>query len=86
MTTNTYGLKSLFILIIIFIVTMILAFLSGCLCAAILVYFKNGSFIFGWHEDVLFSIKRGFVVGIPTGVGIWILSRMKQKEEPSSKQ
>ena len=86
MRPNTYGLKSLFILIITFIVTMILAFLSGCLCAAILVYFKNGNFIFGWHEDVFFSIKRGIVVGIPTGVGIWLLSRIKQKEEPSSKK
>ena len=80
MKPNTYGFKSLFILLIIFIVTMTLAFLSGCLCAAILVYFKNGSFIFGWHEDVLFSIKRGIAMGIPTGVGIWLLSKIKEKE------
>ncbi len=85
MTPNTYGLKSLFILLITFIVTMTLAFLSGCLCAATLVYFKNGSFILGWHEDVIFSIKRGIAVGIPTGVGIWLLSKMKEKEDPSSK-
>ncbi|KAB8310064.1 immunity protein [Erwinia endophytica] len=86
MTPNTYGLKSLFILLATFIVTMTLAFLSGCLCAAILVYFKNGSFIFGWHEDVLFSIKRGIVVGIPTAVGIWLLSKMKDKGLPRNSQ
>ncbi|ADP10708.1 hypothetical protein EJP617_10270 [Erwinia sp. Ejp617] len=47
-----------------------------------MVYLKNGSFIFGWQGDVLFSIKRGIAAGIPTGVGIWILSRMKDKKIP----
>ncbi|WP_369012163.1 immunity protein [Erwinia pyrifoliae] len=83
MKPRTYGLKSLLILLVTFVVIMTLAVLSGCLCAAILVYLKNGSFIFGWQGDVLFSIKRG-IAGIPTGVGIWILSRMKDKKTPPS--
>ncbi|WP_168386423.1 immunity protein [Erwinia amylovora] len=82
MKPRTYGLKSLLILLVTFVVIMTIAILFGCLCAAILVYLKNGSFIFGWQEDVLFSIKRGIAAGIPTGAGIWILSRMKDKTPP----
>lgn len=58
MKPRTYGLKSLLILLVTFVVIMTIAILSGCLCAAILVYLKNGSFIFGWQEDVLFQLKE----------------------------
>lgn len=78
MKSKNYGLKSFLILQVIFIIFMTLAILSGCLCAAIIVYLKNGSFIFSWHDDVLFSIKRGGGLGMSTGAGIWILSKFKE--------
>ncbi len=64
--------KSLLILLLFCTIIMIMVVLSGCLCAAILVYLKNETFIFSWHDDVVFSVKKGVVTGIPTGIGIWI--------------
>ncbi|KOY62155.1 hypothetical protein [Photorhabdus heterorhabditis] len=73
--------KSLLILLLFCTIIMIMVVLSGCLCAAILVYLKNETFIFSWHDDVVFSVKKGVVTGIPTGIGIWILSRLKGNRE-----
>ncbi|PQQ22541.1 immunity protein [Photorhabdus luminescens] len=73
--------KSLLILLLFCTIIMIMVVLSGCLCAAILVYLKNETFIFSWHDDVVFSVKKGVVIGIPTGIGIWILSRLKGNRE-----
>ncbi|WP_445497555.1 immunity protein [Photorhabdus sp. SF281] len=74
-------LKSLLILLLSCTIIMIMVVLSGCMCAAILVYLKNETFIFSWHDDVVFSVKKGVVTGIPTGIGIWILSRLKENRE-----
>ncbi len=71
-------LKSLLILLLSCTIIMIMVVLSGCMCAAILVYLKNETFIFSWHNDVVFSVKKGVMTGIPTGIGIWILSRLKE--------
>ncbi|AWK41223.1 immunity protein [Photorhabdus laumondii subsp. laumondii] len=73
--------KSLLILLLLCTIIMIMVVLLGCLCAAILVYLKNETFIFSWHDDVVFSVKKGVVTGIPTGIGIWILSRLKGSRE-----
>ncbi|TCV90924.1 immunity protein [Biostraticola tofi] len=82
MTQRNYGLTTLLILLSSFVIIMTLVVLSGCLCAAFLVYLKNGAFIFGWQEDVLFSMKRGLITGMPVGTGIWILSKLKKKAIP----
>lgn len=74
-------LKSLLILLLSCTIIMIMVVLSGCLCAAILVYLKNETFVFSWHDDVIFSVKKGVVTGIPTGIGIWVLSRLKENRE-----
>ncbi|WP_118987475.1 MULTISPECIES: immunity protein [Photorhabdus] len=74
-------LKSLLILLLSCTIIMIMVVLSGCLCAAILVYLKNETFVFSWHDDVVFSVKKGVVTGIPTGIGIWVLSRLKGNHE-----
>ncbi|KAA5962157.1 immunity protein [Pantoea sp. M_9] len=81
MKKRNYGLTTLLILLLSFVTIMTLVVLSGCLCAAFLVYLKNGTFILGWQEDVLFSIERGFITGMPVGAGIWILSKFKGNKE-----
>lgn len=81
MKKRSYGLTALLILLLSFITIMTFAILSGCLCAALLVYLKTGCFMFGWVEDVLFSMKRGLITGLPVGAGIWIMSKLKEKKE-----
>ncbi|POD96002.1 immunity protein [Pectobacterium odoriferum] len=75
------SLKSLLILLIGCSLTMILVVFSACLCAAFLVYLKSGVFILSWHGDVIFSLKRGAVVGITTGAGIWLMSWLKANKD-----
>lgn len=87
MKPRNYGLTTLLILLASFVTIMTLVALFACLCAAFLVYLKNGNFIFGWQEDVFFSMKKGLITGIPVGTGIWILCRLKankEKEAPPS--
>ncbi|MGD8106440.1 immunity protein [Pantoea sp. FN0302] len=80
MKQSNYGLTTLLILLLSFVTIMTLVVLSGCLCASFLVYLKSGAFIFGWQDDVLFSIKKGLITGIPVGTGIWILSKLKENK------
>ncbi|MGB9095786.1 immunity protein [Erwinia sp.] len=84
MKQRNYGLTALLILLLSFVTIMTLVVLSGCLCATFFVYLKNGSFIFSWQEDVVFSIKKGLITGMPVGAGIWILSKMKEIKEDKS--
>lgn len=74
-------LKSLLILLIGCSLTMILVVFSACMCAAFLVYFKSGVFILSWYDDVIFSLKRGAIVGITTGTGIWLMSMLKANKD-----
>lgn len=80
MGNRTYGLKSFLLLVISCVVIMILIALLACLCAAFLVYFKKGSFIFTWHDDVLFSLKSGIGTGVISGTGIWLLSKIDKNK------
>ncbi|AIA69416.1 immunity protein [Pectobacterium atrosepticum] len=75
------SLKLLLTLLIVCSITMIMVVFAACLCAAFLIYLKNGTFIISWQDDVVFSLKRGTVVGITTGVGIWIMSRFRASKE-----
>ncbi|MDY4316820.1 immunity protein [Pectobacterium colocasium] len=74
-------LKSLLILLIGCSITMIMVVFAACLCAAFLTYLKNGVLIISWQDDVIFSLKRGTVVGVTTGIGIWIMSMLKANKE-----
>ncbi|WP_145590702.1 hypothetical protein [Yersinia aleksiciae] len=80
MKIQTVGIKLLAILICycVFILTGIA--LLACLCATFLVFIKNGTFIFSWEDDVVYSIKVGLAAGIPTGIGIWFMSWMKTRK------
>ncbi|MCX8962643.1 hypothetical protein [Erwinia psidii] len=55
----------------------ILVFL-GRLLATAFVYFKVGSFLFDWKETMLLSLKKGFVIGLTLGVGLWIKARLQE--------
>ncbi|SIP73502.1 conserved hypothetical protein [Xenorhabdus innexi] len=42
---------------------------------------KNETLIFSWQDDVVFSVKKGVVTGIPIGIGIWVLSRLNRNSK-----
>ncbi|EBW6362410.1 immunity protein [Salmonella enterica subsp. enterica serovar Oranienburg] len=77
MVPSRYGLNSLIILLISLSIIMTLCVLSACFIGSIIIYLRTNVFIFTWSGDVLFSIKRGIIVGCIVGVGIWLLSRIK---------
>ncbi|ARB85814.1 MULTISPECIES: hypothetical protein [Yersinia] len=84
MKIQTVGIKLLAILICYCVLILIGIALLACLCAAFLVFLKNGTFIFGWKDDVVYSVKAGIAAGVPTGVGIWFMSLMKARKEKQS--
>ncbi|MEB7586613.1 hypothetical protein [Serratia rubidaea] len=84
MKIQTVGIKLFIILIFYCVLILIGVALLACLCAASLVFFKNGKFIFGWENDVLYSVKMGLAAGIPAGIGIWFMSWMKARKEKQS--
>lgn len=81
MKIQTVGAKLLAVLIYYCVLILICIALLACLCAALLVYFKNGMFIFDWKDDVVYSIKAGVAAGVPAGIGIWFMSWMKARKE-----
>ncbi|ARD17543.1 hypothetical protein [Edwardsiella piscicida] len=84
MKIRTVGVKLNFVLICYCVLILIGVALLACLCAAILVFLKNGKFIFSWEDDVLYSVKAGIATGIPTGIGIWFMSWIKARKEKRS--
>ncbi|HHB7050237.1 TPA: hypothetical protein ACN7KQ_001185 [Klebsiella pneumoniae] len=81
MKTQKVGLKLAFILIFYCVLILIGVALLSCLCAAYLAFLKHGRFIFGWEDDVIYSIKAGIAAGIPTGIGVWFMSWMKTRKQ-----
>lgn len=87
MKPQSVGPKLLILLIIYGFLTLTIIALISCLVASMLVYMKSGKFIFNWNDDVIYSIRTGIAVGVPTGIGIWLLSKLKEnkeKEDPFS--
>ncbi|WJM80595.1 immunity protein [Pectobacterium brasiliense] len=73
-------LVTLFILICSWFLLFFTMIFIASFCIAALFYFKDGDFLFT-TEDVIYSLKMGASVGIPTGAGIWIMSRLKANKE-----
>lgn len=48
--------------------------------ATIFVYFKVGFFMFDWKETILLSLKKGSVIGLTLGVGLWIKARLQERK------
>lgn len=47
---------------------------------AIFVYFKVASFLFDWEETILFSLKKGLVIGLTLGIGLWIKAKLQERK------
>ncbi|MCA6219801.1 hypothetical protein [Photorhabdus antumapuensis] len=62
-----------------FILFFCMVFITSLILATIF-YFKDGQFFFTL-EDVYYSFKMGASTGIPTGIGIWIMSRLKENKD-----
>lgn len=52
----------------------------GKLLAAIFVYFKVGSFLFCVKEVFFISLKRGLVIGLTFGLGLWIKAKIQERK------
>ncbi|WP_368926923.1 hypothetical protein [Serratia marcescens] len=63
-----------------FLIFFCLVFL-GKLLATVFVYFKIGSFLFDWKETFLLSIKKGVVIGLTLGVGLWIKALLHERKD-----
>ena len=81
MKIQTVGIKFFTVLIGYCVLTLTGVALLACLCAALLDFLKNGSFIFSWEGDVIYSVKAGLAAGIPAGIGIWFMSWMKARKK-----
>ncbi|MCX8957959.1 hypothetical protein EHW65_12005 [Erwinia psidii] len=59
-------------------------FVFFCICfmasfiGSVLFFLKVGSFLFDWKETMLLSLKKGFVIGLTLGVGLWIKARIQE--------
>ncbi|WP_034914279.1 hypothetical protein [Erwinia sp. 9145] len=60
----------------------VMVFLTN-LAIAIIFYFKYSDINFNFLDDGLSSLRSGIATGIPTGIGIWIMSKLKEKKEDS---
>lgn len=79
MSNKQIGYKLLFILIGYSVFIMITIALIACLGSALLVYYERGTFLFGFRNDFIYSLKVGIAAGVPAGIGIWVLSKMQSK-------
>ncbi len=67
--------------------TLILFFIR--LSVATIFLIKNGYFYFEWIINMADSLKRGAAIGSVLGIGIWLLSKMREnkgKSPPSDPQ
>jgi len=48
---------------------------------SVLIYFKVGSFLFDWTETILLSLKKGLVIGVTLGIGLWIKARLQERKD-----
>lgn len=61
------------------LIFFLLVFL-GRLLATIFVYLKIGSFVINWKETILLSLKKGAVIGLALGLGLWIKARLQERK------
>jgi len=75
------NLTQLFILIGCNALIFFLLVFLGRLLATTFVYFKAGYFLFDWKETILLSLKKGIVIGLALGVGIWIKAKLQERKD-----
>ncbi|WP_187498809.1 hypothetical protein [Erwinia aphidicola] len=63
------------------------SFVFFCICfvasfiGSVLIYFKIGSFIFDWKETIFVSVKKGLIIGLTLGIGLWIKARLQERKD-----
>jgi hypothetical protein len=75
------GIKLIAYLIAAFFIFSTAIFFCVRLGVAIVFGLKTDGFFFSWERGVLDSLKRGAIVSIPLGIGIWFMSWMKERKE-----
>ncbi|QEW32575.1 hypothetical protein D0N50_13180 [Erwinia billingiae] len=66
------------------------SFVFFCICfvanfiGSVMIYFKVGSLLFDWKETTLLSLKKGLVIGVTLGVGLWIKARLQERKDKKS--
>ncbi len=60
------------------LITSILFFIR--LGVAIIFFIKNGCFYFEWIISITNSLERGAAIGSVLGLGIWLLSKMRENK------
>ncbi|WEF12520.1 hypothetical protein M9782_04295 [Pectobacterium actinidiae] len=78
---NKVGIKTLLMLIISFSALIAITIILIRLGVASVFFFKNGTFYFSWYNGVIDAVKKGLSGGVPLGIGIWIMSRLKLNKE-----
>lgn len=48
---------------------------------AILVFLKLGYLEFSWMEIIFISLKKGAVIGLVLGIGLWIKARIQEYKD-----
>lgn len=76
-------LKTIFTLIVSYIIIVGSILFTVRLGVALIFYIKNGSFYFLWIDVLNYSVRVGLSAGIPLGIGIWFMSWMKARKEKS---
>ena len=70
----------LFILIVCNVFIFFILVFLGRLLATTFVCFKVCSFLFDWKETILLSLKKGLVIGLTLGSGLWIKAWLQERK------
>ncbi|EMB7756083.1 TPA: hypothetical protein R4193_004773 [Serratia marcescens] len=81
MNIQTVGIKLLVYLVFFCFLLFVGMALGTRLVIALIFYYQHDTFIFGWENDVVYSVKAGLAADIPAGVGVWLMSWMKARKE-----
>ncbi|ELV7529575.1 hypothetical protein QMU90_003550 [Edwardsiella ictaluri] len=49
--------------------------------AVIIIYFKNGYVLYDWRESIFASLKKGVIVGLILGLGLWFKEKLQERKD-----
>ncbi|MCG8156397.1 hypothetical protein JMY81_21290 [Brenneria goodwinii] len=81
MKIKTVGARLLFFLLVYWTLVLSLFCFIAKLAISFIFFLKDSVFYFDWINAATTSLKTGIAVGIPLGVGIWIMSRLRSTSD-----
>lgn len=81
MKIKTVGIRLLFFLLGYWIFILSIFVFGAKLTIAFIFFLQDGIFYFDWINNINSSFRTGIATGIPLGIGIWIMSRLKLKKD-----